>query len=211
MPLPTESYGDSLGLVPESFPDPAQDLPAPEGGGTQEAVLAGGCFWCVEAVYKALDGVLEVTSGYAGGDAETADYRTVCSGRTEHAEVVRVRFDPARISYGTLLKVFFAVAHDPTQLDRQGADIGRQYRSAIFPVDAEQKAVAEAYIAQLDSAGVFGSPIVTTLEPLEAFFEAEDYHQDYAARNPSQPYIAYNTAPKLAKLSKQFGDRLKKA
>ena len=211
MPLPTESYGDSLGLVPESFPDPAQDLPASEDGGSQEAILAGGCFWCVEAVYKALDGVLEVTSGYAGGDAGTADYRTVCSGRTEHAEVVRVRFDPARISYGTLLKVFFAVAHDPTQLDRQGADIGRQYRSAIFPVDAEQKAVAEAYIAQLDDAGVFGSPIVTTLEPLEAFFEAEDYHQDYAARNPSQPYIAYNTAPKLAKLSKQFGDRLKKA
>ena len=211
MPLPTESYGDSLGLVPESFPDPVQDLPASEDGGSQEAVLAGGCFWCVEAVYKALDGVLEVTSGYAGGDAGTADYRTVCSGRTEHAEVVRVRFDPARISYGTLLKVFFAVAHDPTQLDRQGADIGRQYRSAIFPVDAEQKAVAEADIAPLNGAGLFGSPIVTTLEPLEAFFEAEDYHQDYAARNPSQPYIAYNTAPKLAKLSKQFGDRLKKA
>ena len=209
MSLPTESYGDSLGLVPESFPDPAEDLPLPEDGGDQTAVLAGGCFWCVEAVYKALDGVLEVTSGYSGDGAETADYRSVCSGRTNHAEVVRIRFDPQRISYGTLLKVFFSVAHDPTQLDRQGADIGRQYRSAIFPLDDGQKQVAEAYIAQLDAAGAFGRPIVTTVEPLEVFYEAEDYHQDYAARNPAQPYIAHNTAPKLAKLNKHFGDRLK--
>ena len=210
MPMPTESYGDSLGLVPESFPDPARDLPASEDGGPQEAVLAGGCFWCVEAVYRALEGVLEVTSGYAGDDAASADYRSVCSGRTNHAEVVRVRFDPSRISYGTLLKVFFSVAHDPTQLDRQGADVGRQYRSAIFPLDEAQKEIAEAYIAQLDAAGAFASPIATTIEPLETFFEAEAYHQDYAAQNPTQPYIAYNTAPKLAKLSKHFAERLKK-
>ena len=210
MPLPTESYGDSLGLVPESFPDPAQDLPTAADGSPQEAVLAGGCFWCVEAVYRALDGVLDVTSGYSGDSAETADYRSVCSGRTNHAEVVRIHFDPSRISYGTLLKVFFAVAHDPTQLDRQGADVGRQYRSAIFPLGQSQKDVAEAYIAQLDAAGAFASRIATTIEPLESFFEAEDYHQDYAARNPTQPYIAYNTAPKLAKLSKHFADRLKK-
>ena len=210
MPLPTESYGDSLGLVPESFPDPAQDLPTAADGSPQEAVLAGGCFWCVEAVYRALDGVLDVTSGYSGDSAETADYRSVCSGRTNHAAVVRIHFDPSRISYGTLLKVFFAVAHDPTQLDRQGADVGRQYRSAIFPLGQSQKDVAEAYIAQLDAAGAFASRIATTIEPLESFFEAEDYHQDYAARNPTQPYIAYNTAPKLAKLSKHFADRLKK-
>lgn len=210
MPLPTESYGDSLGLVPESFPDPAQDLPAAADGGPQEAVLAGGCFWCVEAVYRALDGVTDVVSGYAGDSAETADYRSVCSGRTNHAEVVRIRFDPSRISYGTLLKVFFAVAHDPTQLDRQGADVGRQYRSAIFPTGQAQKEVAEAYIDQLDAAGAFASPIATTIEPLESFFEAEDYHQDYAARKPTQPYIAYNTAPKLVKLGKHFAERLKK-
>lgn len=210
MPLPNESYGDSLALVPESFPDPARDLPASEDGSPQTAVLAGGCFWCVEAVYRALDGVLDVASGYAGDTAETADYRTVCSGRTDHAEVVRISYDPRRITYGTLLKVFFTVAHDPTQLDRQGADIGRQYRSAIFPLDAAQKEVAEAYIAQLEAAGAFASPIVTKVEPLDAFYEAEAYHQDYAARNPTQPYIAFNTAPKLAKLQKQFGQRLKK-
>jgi peptide-methionine (S)-S-oxide reductase len=177
--------------------------------GEQTVVLAGGCFWCVEAVLRELDGVLDVTSGYAGGTEATADYRSVCSGGTDHAEVVAVRFDPARISFGQLLRVFFSVAHDPTQLDRQGNDRGRQYRSAIFFADDEQRRVAEAYVDQLERSGVFRSPIVTTLEPLDAFYPAEEYHQDYAARNPNQPYIAAISTPKVEKLRQQFGDRLK--
>ncbi len=193
-------------IAPEDFPEPAHDLD-PDGEGI--AVLAGGCFWCVEAVYRQLDGVLQVISGYAGGTAETADYRTVCSGATDHAEVVMVRFDPARVSFGQILKIFFSVAHDPTQLDRQGNDFGRQYRSAIFFADEAQKTVAADYIAQLNAAQVYGDPIVTRLEPLKAFYEAEEYHQDYAARNPNQPYIAHISMPKVAKLRKHFGDRLK--
>lgn len=203
------STDDDAMTAPAGFPDPATDLPAPADGAEQHAVLAGGCFWCVEAVFKQLDGVNAVVSGYAGDSAATADYRTVCSGMTKHAEVVDVRYDPARISFGQILKVFFAVAHDPTQVDRQGNDVGPQYRSAIFAADDDQKRVAEAYIAQLNAAGVFAAPVATRLEPLEAFFEAEDYHQDYAARNPSQPYIVFNTGPKLAKLQQQFGDRLR--
>lgn len=199
-----------MSVNPATFPDPARDLGA-AASGEQTAVFAGGCFWCVEAVFKELDGVLAVTSGYAGGTAETADYETVCSGTTDHAEAVRVRFDPRRISYGQLLKVFFSIAHDPTQLDRQGNDVGRQYRSAIFYADEAQREVAEAYIRQLDAAGVFPAPIVTRLEPLEAFYEAEDYHQDYAACHPRQPYIAYAAAPKVAKLRQYYGERLKPA
>lgn len=195
-------------VPPHEFPDPSIDT-APASG-EQTAVLAGGCFWCVEAVLKELDGVLSVRSGYAGGTAETADYETVCSGRTDHAEAVEVRFDPARVSYGQILKVFFSVAHDPTQLNRQGNDRGRQYRSAIFTADEEQERVARAYIRQLDEANVLGAPIVTEVAPLETFYEAELYHQDYAARNPYQPYIVYTAAPKVAKLRKHFGDRLKR-
>ncbi len=196
-------------VKPNQFPDPQIDTsPA---AGEQAAVLAGGCFWCVEAVFKELDGVLAVRSGYAGGTAETADYETVCSGMTDHAEAIEVRFDPSRVSYGQLLKVFFAVAHDPTQLDRQGADRGRQYRSAIFTASDEQARVAEAYIRQLDEAGILGAPIVTQVTPLEAFYEAEAYHQDYAARNPRQPYVAFTAAPKVEKLRKSFADRLKQA
>lgn len=190
-----------------AFPDPPADIPAADGS-EQFAVLAGGCFWCVEAVFRELAGVLEVTSGYAGGTAETADYRTVCGGETNHAEVVRVRFDPRQITFGELLKVFFAVAHDPTQVDRQGADIGRQYRSAIFSSDERQKQVAEAYIERLNTEKVFGRPIATRLEPLEAFYPAEDYHQDYAALHPDQPYIACMVPPKLEKLRKRFAERL---
>ncbi len=197
-----------MAVNPDAFPDPARDLAATSGG-EQTAVLAGGCFWCVEAVLKELDGVLSVTSGYAGDTAETANYETVCSGRTNHAEAVQVRFDPARISFGQLLKVFFSVAHDPTQVDRQGHDLGRQYRSAIFYADVAQKEVAEAYIRQLDAAHVFDRPIATRLEPLEAFYPAEAYHQDYAALHPSQPYIAYTAAPKVAKLRQHYGERLK--
>ena len=189
------------------FPDPAIDISA-DAREEQSVVLAAGCFWCVEAVFQQLDGVLSVTSGYAGGTAETADYRTVCSGRTNHAEVVRVTFDPRRITFGQLLKVFFAVAHDPTQVDRQGADIGRQYRSAIFYADEEQRRVAEAYIEQLNAAGVFNRPIATALESLEAFYPAEDYHRDYAALNPDQPYVACTVPPKLAKLRAGFAPLL---
>ncbi|HEX9941132.1 MAG TPA: peptide-methionine (S)-S-oxide reductase MsrA [Thermoanaerobaculia bacterium] len=196
-------------LAPHEFPDPRLDSAPGPGAGPRTAVLAGGCFWCVEAVLKEIDGVLEVTSGYSGGTAETADYETVCSGRTGHAEVVQVRFDPARVSYGQLLKVFFSVAHDPTQLNRQGADQGRQYRSAVFYTDEEQKRVAEAYIRQLNEAGAFDAPIVTEVVPLEDFYEAESYHQDYAARHPMQPYVLFTAAPKVAKLRKHFAERLK--
>jgi len=192
---------------PEQFPDPVADTEARSR--EQQTVLAGGCFWCVEAVYAQLDGVLAVTNGYAGGTAETADYETVCGGRTGHAEVVRVRFDPAKITFGQILKVFFSIAHDPTQKDGQGNDIGRQYRSAIFTTDGEQKTVAEAYISQLDAARVFDRRIVTDVTPLEAFYEAEPYHADYARRNPNSGYIRAVAAPKVAKVRKYYADRLK--
>jgi peptide-methionine (S)-S-oxide reductase len=193
-------------IAPEDFPEPGDDLGA---GAEGIAVLAGGCFWCVDAVYRQLEGVVQVTAGYAGGTAETADYRTVCSGTTGHAEVVMIRFDPSRITFGQILKVFFSVAHDPTQLNRQGNDFGPQYRSAIFVTDANQRRVAQAYIDQLEAAKVYDDKIVTTLEPLEAFYEAEAYHQDYAAQNPEQPYIAHISMPKVAKVRKHFADRLK--
>ena len=195
-------------VPPHQFPDPELDVTTATG--EQTAVLAGGCFWCVEAVLKELDGVLSVRSGYAGGTAETADYESVCSGMTDHAEAVEVRFDPARVSYGQILKIFFSIAHDPTTLNRQGNDRGRQYRSAIFTTDEEQARVARAYIRQLDEGNVLGAPIVTEVAPLDKFSEAELYHQDYAARNPRQPYIAYTAAPKVAKLRKHFADRLKR-
>lgn len=198
-------------LTPDEFPDPILDLnPGPDAG-PQTAVLAGGCFWCTEAVFQEVDGVLDVTSGYAGGSADTADYHTVCSGMSGHAEAISVRYDPARVSYGQLLKLFFSVAHDPTQLNRQGADQGTQYRSAVFYQNEEEKRVAEAYIRQLNEAGAYDQPIVTTLEPLPAFYEAEGYHQDYASRNPMQPYVLFTSAPKVSKLRKHFPDRLKRA
>ncbi|TMG57225.1 MAG: peptide-methionine (S)-S-oxide reductase MsrA [Chloroflexi bacterium] len=196
-------------VSPEKFPDPALDLLVPSREGEARAVLAGGCFWCVEAVYKQLDGVTAVTSGYAGGTAESADYRTVSSGRTEHAEAVEVRFDPERVSYGQLLKVFFSIAHDPTTEDRQGPDVGKQYRSAIFYANEEQRRVADAYIAQLNAAKVFDAPIVTEVVPLHRFYEAEEYHQDYAERNPLQPYILFNARPKVEKVRKYLADRVK--
>lgn len=192
---------------PDKFPDPALDTV--RRSGEQQTVLAGGCFWCVEAVYAQLDGVLAVTNGYAGGTAETADYETVCGGGTGHAEVVRVRFDPAKLTFGQILKVFFSIAHDPTQNDGQGNDIGRQYRSAIFTIDEEQKRVAEAYIAQLNAAHVFDRLIVTEVTPLEAFYEAEPYHADYARRNPDSGYIRAVAAPKVAKVRRYYSDLLK--
>ena len=196
-------------VSPEKFPDAELDIAVPADGGEASAVLAGGCFWCVEAVYKQLDGVRAVTSGYAGGTAETADYHIVSSGRTAHAEAVDVRFDPSRVSYGRLLKVFFSIAHDPTTRDRQGPDVGKQYRSAIFYANDEQRRVAESYIAQLDRAHVFDKPIVTEVTKLDRFYEGEDYHQDYAARNPLQPYIMFNAAPKVQKVRKFFPGEVK--
>jgi peptide-methionine (S)-S-oxide reductase len=194
----------------DTFPDPIVDIkPSDQTGTEAAAVLAGGCFWCVEAVYLQLDGVRAVTSGYAGGTADTANYRTVCSGTTNHAEVVRVTYDPSRISYGQILKVFFWIAHDPTELNRQGNDIGRQYRSAIFYADERQREVAAAYIKQLNEARVFPKPIVTTLEPLEAFYEAEAYHQNYAALNPAQPYVAAVAAPKVKKARSLLPDKMR--
>jgi peptide-methionine (S)-S-oxide reductase len=197
-------------VSPEKFPDPVIDI-ARAAGAEGVAVLAGGCFWCVEAVYKQLDGVASVTSGYAGGSADSADYETVSSGRTEHAEAVEVRFDPATITYGQILKVFFSIAHDPTTRDRQGPDVGRQYRSAIFCADDEQRRVADAYITQLDAAHVFDRPIVTEVRPLEHFYAAEAYHQDYAERNALSPYIVFNARPKVQKVRTYFKERLKRA
>ncbi|MBS3805151.1 MAG: peptide-methionine (S)-S-oxide reductase MsrA [Oleiphilaceae bacterium] len=194
--------------VPKNrFPDPEQDLPGAEG--EQRVVLGGGCFWCVEAVFLAIDGVTSVVSGYAGGSAETANYDDVCSGQTGHAEVIEVRYDPVTVSFGSLLKVFFSVAHDPTQVNRQGNDRGTQYRSAIFYENDQQKEVAEAYIRQLDEAGVFDAPIATTLEPLDAFYPAEEYHQKFAERNPFQPYVMAVAGPKLEKLREGYPDQLK--
>ncbi len=197
----------SLRIDPRKFPDPKEDLRRDSGPAT--LVLGGGCFWCTEAVYRLLDGVTSVRPGYAGGSADTADYQTVCSGTTGHAEVIEVRYDPARISYGQILKVFFSVAHDPTQVNRQGADMGTQYRSVIFYADEEERRVAEAYIRQLDAAGIYDAPIATTLEPLEAFYPAEEYHHDYAERNPHQPYIRMVSDPKVKKLRETFAEKLK--
>ncbi len=199
-----------LRIAPHECPDPLVDIPPGDPPAPQTVVLAGGCFWCTEAVFQSLDGVLQVTSGYAGGAPDTADYRTVCTGTTGHAEVVQVQFDPRRITFGQLLKVFFAIAHDPTQLNRQGNDRGTQYRSAIFYRDADQHRVAEAYLRQLTDEAIFRDPLVTTLEPLAAFYPAEEYHQNYAVRNPDQPYVAHAAFPKVAKLEHYFANRLRK-
>ena len=200
-----------LRVLPNDFPDPVVDLPAAAPGAPPAtAVLAGGCFWCTEAVYSQLDGVLAVTPGYAGGTRETANYETVSTGCTKHAEAIRVTYDPARLTYGQLLKVFFSVAHDPTQRNRQGNDVGPHYRSAIFPQDDGQRRVAEAYVKQLDDAGAFTGPIATTIEPGAKFYEAETYHHDYARRNPTQGYIMAVSTPKVGKLEKYFPEKLKK-
>lgn len=175
-----------------------------------DVVLAGGCFWCVEAALEQVVGVHNVVSGYAGGMADTASYALVSGGQTKHAEVVRVTFDPTVLSYAELLQVFFT-AHDPTQLNRQGNDVGAQYRSAIFYASEQEKQTAQAYIDQVNSAGVFDKPLATTLEPLEGFYLAEDYHQDYAVRNPGQPYIRFVSQPKAEKVRTAFPQRIKGA
>ncbi len=194
--------GCSSSTAATSLPDPAVDIPLARTAGVQTAVLAGGCFWGVEGVFEHVKGVTRVASGYAGGQADTATYGQVSSGRTGHAESVRILYDPARISYGQLLKVFFSVAHDPTELNRQGPDTGTQYRSAIFYADADQKRVADDYIAQLQRARVFPRPIVTQVVPLKGFYDAEAYHQNYLDRHPNQPYIVINDLPKIAALQR---------
>ncbi|MDA9424311.1 peptide-methionine (S)-S-oxide reductase MsrA [Bradyrhizobium sp. CCBAU 53380] len=185
---------------------PAPALDAAPTSGIQTAVVAGGCFWGVQGVFQHTAGVVNAISGYAGGTKATADYQTVSSGRTGHAESVEIKYDPKKISYGKILQIYFSVVHDPTQLNRQGPDVGPQYRSAIFVTSDEQKKVAEAYIGQLNAAKVFNKPIVTKVGALEAFYPAEAYHQDYLTLHPNQPYIAYNDIPKVENLKKLFAD-----
>ena len=187
-----------------AIPAPAVDEPRADGATTEVAVLAGGCFWGVQGVFQHVKGVSNAVSGYAGGEAATAHYQMVGMGMTGHAESVEVTFDPRQISYGRILQIYFSVAHDPTQLNRQGPDTGTQYRSAIFPRNAAQAKAAEAYIGQLNEARVFPSAIVTKIEPDRKFYAAEDYHQDFLTRNPTYPYIVYNDLPKIEDLKRLF-------
>jgi len=187
-------------------PAPALDASLASAPGRQTAVVSGGCFWGIQAVFQHVKGVVAATSGYSGGSAKTADYETVSTGQTGHAESVQVVYDPAQITYGELLRIFFSVAHDPTQLNRQGPDDGTQYRSVIFYANDEQRKIAAAYIAQLDQAKVFRHRIVTQVVPLQAFYPAEAYHQNYAAIHPNQPYIMFNDAPKVEHLKQEFPD-----
>ncbi|XVH31193.1 peptide-methionine (S)-S-oxide reductase MsrA [Haloferacaceae archaeon DSL9] len=175
---------------------------------TETATLAGGCFWCIEAPFKELEGVRDVTSGYAGGRTENPTYEAVCSGETGHAEVIRVDYDPSVIGYGDLLEVFFTV-HDPTQRNRQGPDVGTQYRSAVFYHDEDQRERAEAFIAELDASDAYDDEVVTEVSPLETFYEAEAYHQDFYEKNPDQAYCSFHIPPKLDKVREKFADRLK--
>jgi peptide-methionine (S)-S-oxide reductase len=192
------------GAARAGVPDFADAPPKPATPGEATAVFAGGCFWGVDAVFKHVKGVKNVVSGYSGGNAQTAKYMLVGTGTTGHAEAVKVTYDPAQVGYTDLMKIFFAVAHDPTEKDRQGPDVGTQYRSAIFYANPQQKELAQRYIAQLDAAKSFGKPIVTEVAALDKFYPAEDYHQNYLALHPNQPYIVYNDLPKLEALKKQF-------
>jgi peptide-methionine (S)-S-oxide reductase len=199
--------GLNLRIKPNEVPAPISDIAAADDIG--EAILAGGCFWCTEAVFRRLTGVQSIEPGYAGGDSTKANYKDVCSGGTGHAEVIRIRYRPDAISYGQLLQIFFAVAHDATQLNRQGNDVGTQYRSAIFPMNEAQLAVAKAYIEQLTQADIFITKIQTSIEPSQTFFPAEQYHYNYAEQNPSQLYIRGVSQPKVHKLEDYFADKLK--
>lgn len=185
-------------------PAPVADLTAPSAPVLHTAVLAGGCFWGVQGVFQHVAGVKSAVSGYAGGSAQTATYEQIGTGRTGHAESVRIVYDPKMISYGRLLQIYFSVAHDPTELNRQGPDIGTQYRSTIFPADAEQARVARSYIEQLNHANTFGKGLATTVEPLKVFYPAEAYHQDFLTRNPRHPYIVVNDLPKIGNLKRLF-------
>ena len=200
------SAGERTGVP---LPAPAVDAAIASAKGEQTAVVAGGCFWGIQAVFQHVKGVISATSGYSGGSAQTAEYESVSTGETGHAESVRIVYDPSQITYGRLLQIFFSVAHDPTQLNRQGPDEGTQYRSVIFYSNDEQKRIAEAYVAQLDHAEIFVHHIVTQVVRLKAFYPAEAYHQDYAARHPDNPYIVYNDAPKVTHLRQQFPDLYK--
>jgi peptide-methionine (S)-S-oxide reductase len=186
------------------FPDPIIDAKLATSPGQATAILAGGCFWCTEAVFEIMEGVTDVVSGYSGDTKESAKYDIVSTGRTKHAEAILITYDPSKTTYGQLLKIFFAVAHDPTTLNRQGNDVGPQYRSAIFYANEEQKRIAEAYIRQLTEAKAFRNPIVTELAPLDKFYAAEGYHQNYAVNNRNNQYIVYVSDPKVEKLKKQF-------
>jgi peptide-methionine (S)-S-oxide reductase len=186
------------------LPAPAADAPLATAKGQQTAVVAGGCFWGIQAVFEHLKGVPSATSGYAGGYVKSPSYESVSMGVTGHAESVSITYDPSQISYGQILMIFFSVAHDPTQWNRQGPDTGSQYRSVIFYSNDEQKRIAQAYIAQLDAAKVYSRPIVTKVEPFKSFYPAENYHQDYLKNNPDNPYIVYNDLPKLENLKKLF-------
>jgi peptide-methionine (S)-S-oxide reductase len=194
----------SIAMATMPVPAPSVDVPSASNAGMQKAVFAGGCFWGVEAVFRHVKGVSSAVSGYAGGTTKAPSYEKVSSGSTGHAESVEVTFDPAQVSYGQLLRVFFSVAHDPTQVNRQGPDAGTQYRSAIFYVNDEQQRVAKVYIAQLDAAKAFTRPIATQVAPLTAFYAAEAYHQNYLALHPTQPYIVINDLPKVEELKVQF-------
>ena len=187
-----------------SLPDPAVDNPLASAKGQETAVIAGGCFWGIQAVFQRLKGAIRATSGYSGGAANTATYEKVCSGRTGHAESVEIVFDPSQITYGQILKVFFSIAHDPTQLNQQGPDHGSQYRSAIFYTTEDQKRIGEAYVKQLDAAHVFRQPIVTQIAPLDAFYAAEDYHQGYMDLHPENMYVVMNDYPKVENLRKHY-------
>ena len=197
-------FSVATGCAAAPIPPPSTDAMPAKAPGKEAAVFAGGCFWGVQAVFQRVKGVLHTTTGYAGGAANTATYRQVVTETTGHAESVEVIYDPSRITYGQLLRIYFSVAHDPTQLNRQGPDVGSSYRSAIFYTNPEQERLAKAYIAQLDANKVFPKPIVTEVTPLKAFYRAEDYHQDYAYYNPDNPYIQVCDRPKIAALQKQF-------
>jgi len=198
------SCNASADTINKAIPAPAVDTPAAEAKGPQVAVLAGGCFWGLQGMFEHVQGVTKVVAGYSGGDKATAHYEMVGTERTGHAESVEITFDPKQISYGQLLRLFFSVAHDPTQLDRQGPDRGPSYRSEIFYASQSQERIAKAYVDQLTKAKVFSSPIVTKIEPLKAFYAAEDYHQDYLIHNPHQPYIVYNDLPKIEALKEVY-------
>lgn len=199
----SRASGEDFKVVP-AF---AASAPASKEATTEEAVIAGGCFWGVQGVFQHVKGITNAVSGYAGGAQASAKYRDVGSGETGHAEAVRITFDPRQISYARILQIYFSVAHNPTELNRQGPDSGTQYRSAVFPVNPEQARVAKAYIAQLDKGKVFKSPIATTIEPAKPFYAAEDYHQDYLTLHPNEPYIMFNDLPKVDALKRMFPEQ----
>src|SRR5271154_441232 len=206
--LPLAHAQEAVRTTP--IPAAQNDAPLAAKHGKATAVFAGGCFWGTQAVFERVKGVVDTTAGYSGGSAATAHYSDVTTETTGHAESVRVVYDPSKITYGQLLRIFFSVAHDPTQLNRQGNDVGPSYRSVIFYADEEQHRIADAYIRQLDAAHVFSRPIVTQVVPLKAFYAAEDYHQDYAIKNPGNPYIEVCDRPKIAALKQQFPDLFQK-